>query len=265
VSWAVGLLHLAIGLMAIVLASLALVESIRSSRLTAHRHFGLALSALVTTAAAHYIVIGLDRSGPGQGAIGAQLTAAGLALLPVAVFLWLRVEAYLDGPGDRFLDGKPIWIPVLPSGVAGVTGAVLAIAWMHPPAVAGSWSNAVALRWLAVLPSILLVATSIAIGWSFLRGQQTRHAVLGGWSLSGLAVTLIFPTSAVSYATQALTVRPTLARSVVDWLGVPAALWFWYECRRLTGTVERSARRRTVTVPAQHARRPAPWAATDSG
>ncbi len=34
---------------------------------------------------------------------------------------------------------------------------------------------------------------------------------------------------------------------------------------RLTGTAERSAYRLTVTVPAQHAKRPAPWAARDPG
>lgn len=89
--------------------------------------------------------------------------------------------------------------------------------------------------------------------------------MLGGWSLSGLAVTLVFPTSAVAYATQSLTVRPTLLGSLVDWLGVPAALWFWRECRRLTGTAERAAFRQTVTIPAQRAMRPAPWAAFDPG
>lgn len=260
----VSLLYVAAGLIGILLALLALVESIRSARLATHRRFGLALTALVVTGAAHYIVAGLTRPGQAQGAQGPQLAALALTLLPVAVFFWLRVEAYLDGAGDRFHDGKPWWVSVLPSAVACGAGAVLVTAWMNPP-LARAGSDEVALPWLGVLPTLLLAATSLAIGWSLMRGQQTRGAVLGGWSLSGLAVTLIFPTSAVAYAVHALTVRPTFASSLVDWLGVPAALWFWRECRRLTGYAERAAYRPTVTIPAQRAMRPAPWAATDSG
>ncbi len=261
---AIIVFHLAIGLIAILFALLALVESLRSACLAAHRRFGLALSTLAATAAAHYVIAGLTGGDRAQGSVGPRFVAVALALLPVAVFFWLRVEAYFDGAGDRFLDGKPAWILLLPSLVAGVAGAVLVTAWMNPPPIMPE-STALGLRWLAVLPSILLVGTSIAVGWSLMRGQQTRHAVLGGWSMSGLAVTLIFPTSAVAYATQILTVRPTLLSSAIDWLGVPAAAWFWRECRRLTGVGRRSAMRHTVTVPAGQAKRPAPWATTDPG
>lgn len=264
-SRAVGLLHLTVGCIALLLSALALVESIRSARLAAHRRFGLALSALGTTAAAHYIVAVLSRSGQGQHADGPRLAALVLALLPVAVFFWLRVEAYLDGPGDRFLDGRPAWVSLLPAAIACGAGAVLVTAWMNPPPAARHGEPGVVLRWAGLLPSIVLVAAWLAIGLSLMRGQQIRRALLGGWSLSGVVVTLIFPTGAVAYATQALTVRPTMASIVVDWLGVPAALWFWRECRRLTGSLERTAHRHTVTVPAQRSQRPAPWAATDPG
>lgn len=257
-SRAVSLLSLALGLIAVLLASQALIESTRSLRLVGRRRFGLALSAFGATTAVHYFVLGVSGSGPASDAAGPQLAALLLTLLPVGVFCWLRVEAYLDGPGDRIVDGTPGWIAVLPSMAAGAAGAVLISAWRNPPP-AGSGAG-VAAQWLGILPSILLVATFSAIGWSLIRGQQTRHAVLGGWSASGLAVTLIFPTGAVVYATQALTVRPTLTSSLVDWLGVPAAVWFWRECRRLTGAVERQASRPVVTVPAQRSQRPAPWA-----
>lgn len=257
-------LHLAVSCLAILLAALAVVESIRSARVGSHRRFGLALSAMGFTAAAHYTVAAFARPDQVPAAEGAHVGVLALALLPVAVFFWLRVEAYLDGPGDRFHEGRPGWISLLPSAVACGAGAVLVTAWMNPP-LSGSGSGDIALRWLGFLPTILVMATSLAIGWSLMRGQQIRGAVLGEWSLSGLAVTLIFPTSAVAYAMQILTVRPTLVSSFVDWLGVPAALWFWRECRQLTGMAERAAYRQTVTIPAQDAMRPAPWAATDSG
>ncbi|MGB9376143.1 MAG: hypothetical protein WCB04_01375 [Mycobacteriales bacterium] len=257
-----SLLHLAIGAIALVLAFVAVVESIHSVRLDTHRRFGLALSALVITAAAHYIFAGT--AGIHRGAaLAPRLAALVLAFLPVAVFFWLRIEAYLDGPGDRFFAGRPGWIAVMPTVAATAGGAILVTAWMSPPP--GRDPGGVALRWLGVLPTILVAATSLAIGWSLVRGQQTRRAVLGGWSLSGLVVTMIFPTSAVAYLTQAIIVRPTLATGIVDWLGVPAALWFWRETRRLTGSAERAAHRHTITIPAQRLKRPAPWAASDAG
>lgn len=259
-----SLLHLGVGCIALLLAALAAVESTRSARLASHRRFGLALSALGIATAAHYGYAAFARPDQAQAAEPAHVAAIAILLLPVAVFFWLRAEAYLDGPGDRFHEGRPGWVMLLPGAVSCAAGAVLITAWMNPP-LSPSGSEDVALRWLSVLPTILVAATSLAIGWSLMRGQQTRRAVLGGWSLSGLAVTLIFPTSAVAYATHALTVRPTLMGSLVDWLGVPATLWFWRECRRLTGTAERMADRQTVTVPAQRSMRPAPWAASDKG
>lgn len=258
------ILHLAIALFAILLTAMAVIETTRSARLAAHRRFGLALSALGVATAVHFTVAAFTRPDQVGAAEGAHVAALTLTLLPLAVFFWLRVEAYLDGPGDRFLEGRPGWISLFPSAVACGEGGVLVTAWMNPPRWE-SGSGDVALRWLGVLPTLLVIATLLAIGWSLLRGQQIRRAVLGGWSLSGLAVTLTFPTGAVVYATHALTVRPTLVGSLVDALGVPAALWFCRECRRLTGTAERAGYRQTVTIRAQRSMRPAPWAATDSG
>lgn len=256
------LLHVAIACLAVLFAVMAVVESIRSAHLAAHRRFGFALSALTVSIAAHFTVAAVVRPDEVPTAEGPQVAALTLTLLPVAVFFWLRIEAYLDGPGDRFHDGRSGWISLLPTAVAGGAGAVLTTAWMNPP----RWESGsvdVAMRWLGVLPTLLVGATFLAIGWSLMRGQQFRRAVLGGWSLSGLAVTLAFPTAALAYATHALTVRPTLVSSLVDWLGVPAAVWFWRECRRLTGTSERAAHRQTLTIPAADAMRPAPWAAAE--
>jgi hypothetical protein len=78
----------------------------------------------------------------------------------------------------------------------------------------------------------------VMIGYFLLRTQLSSHAETGGWSLSGIALTIVFPTCAlmhvaflVDVAHGRYTVDPYTL--IIDWLSVPAAAYFLWVVRRL--------------------------------
>jgi hypothetical protein len=84
---------------------------------------------------------------------------------------------------------------------------------------------------MLVAPNILLVGIYSMIGYFLIRTQVANRRPLGGWSVSGLALALIFPTCAVMhavYAYYALTrgYPIALGGAAIDWLAVPAGLYF---------------------------------------
>ena len=77
-----------------------------------------------------------------------------------------------------------------------------------------------------MIPNILLVWLYMLIGWHLLRTQLRNHPGFGGWSVSGVSLTAVFPTCAVMHA--AWLVYALIGRYevdahglVVDWLSVP--------------------------------------------
>jgi hypothetical protein len=84
----------------------------------------------------------------------------------------------------------------------------------------------------------LLLVVYCVIGHYLLRTQIRNRPVLGGWSASGLALTLVFPTCGVMHAI--FTVYASIGRYdvdwhglVIDWLSVPAAVYFVWVVRAL--------------------------------
>lgn len=151
-----SLLHLAVGLIAILDHSQSGQEEHPFGSPCPRTGDSASPSATLGIAtAAHYVFAAFTRPDQAPAAEAPHIAALVLVLLPVAVFFWLRAEAYLDGPGDRFHEGRPGWITLLPSVVACGAGAVLVAAWMNPP-LSGYGSHDVALRWLGVLPTILV-------------------------------------------------------------------------------------------------------------
>jgi hypothetical protein len=87
-------------------------------------------------------------------------------------------------------------------------------------------------------PNLLLMALYCLIGWYLLRTQLRNRAPLGGWSVSGLSLTAVFPTCALMHAAwmlYALTGRYELEPHgmTIDWLAVPAAFYFLWVVRSL--------------------------------
>jgi len=88
------------------------------------------------------------------------------------------------------------------------------------------------------LPNLLLVAIYGCIAFYIARTQIHNRRPLGGWSLSGLSLAVIFPTCAAMhgvfafYALSGMYARDT-HHLVIDWLSVPAGLYFLYVVRSL--------------------------------
>jgi len=94
-----------------------------------------------------------------------------------------------------------------------------------------------ALSALAVF-NLGLVAVYMAIGWFLLRTQLRNRDPMGGWSLSGLCLSAVFPTCALMHGIYALySIRGVYAYDVhgmiVDALSIPAGLYFLWVVRGL--------------------------------
>jgi hypothetical protein len=104
-----------------------------------------------------------------------------------------------------------------------------------------AWAALASHRWSfdpRMVPNIHLVALYMMIGWYLLTTQLRHRGPLGGWSVSGLSLTCVFPTCAIMHAAWLL----YAARGVydldahglvIDWLSVPAAMYFLWVVRSL--------------------------------
>jgi len=210
-------------------------------------HFGLAWIAMAFTCGPHHLEHGLHL------ALGLR-TAGPLELASVVVgfpagVIWflLRLEAMAGGPGDRIIRGDAPGVRVLPA---------LSIAYAAAFAVVGV---------LVVLPprrfppmvsaNLLLMGLYGMIGWYLLRTQLETHRATGHWSLSGVALTLVFPTCALMHAAWvayqvAGRYEADVHSIVIDWLAVPAAAYFLWVVRGLyAGTVRDWNEATTGVVP----------------
>jgi hypothetical protein len=182
------------------------------------------------TCGPHHLVHGLHLLTAG-GPAGPLDLAVVLVGFPAGVtWFLLRVEAFRGGQGDRFLAGNPRWVLALPVlASAYVTALVVIIAetpahgWVHLGSVAAN---------------VVLVVLYSMVGWYLARTQLANRRPLGGWSLSGLSLTIVFPTCAVMHAIYAYYVLsgrygPAPQTDVIDWLAIPAAVYFLWVVRLL--------------------------------
>jgi hypothetical protein len=104
------------------------------------------------------------------------------------------------------------------------------------------------------------VLVSAAVGAVLLYAQVERRRILGGWSLSALSLTALFPSFAFAHATGALIERGTTVEMVLGALSLPAMLHFLWVVRRLHRSFEPSRRKRPLVGPAARTVRTSPWA-----
>jgi hypothetical protein len=193
-------------------------------------HFGLAWIAMAFTCGPHHLEHGLHVAIAGRNGGPLDLVAVLIGFPAGVAWFLLRLEALLGGRGDRFVSGTPFWVAAIP---------YLSIAYVGVLAVA----DVMVLRHGAHLgprdtPNILLLGIYSVIGYYLLRTQLSNRAHSSGWSISGLALTVVFPTCGLMHATFA-----TYASSarydvdvhglVIDWLAVPAAVYFVWVVRAL--------------------------------
>ncbi len=125
------------------------------------------------------------------------------------------------------------------------------------------WSAAAtqAARPSAFAFNAVLFAAYLLIGVLVVRTQVARRPMLGGWSLSGLAIGSVFATCAVTHLTSGLALAADAHTLVVDALSVPVALYFLWVVRSLHRNALRDWNRRPLVGRSARRRRPSPWSA----
>jgi hypothetical protein len=226
---AVAATNILLGLVYTSYGVMTIIDLKRGWRTSGLSHFGLAWIAMAFTCGPHHLEHGvhvaLQRNG---GPI--DLYAVLVGLPAGATWFYLRVEALAGGRGDRFISGTPRPVAVVPfvSGVYAVTLGVAAAAVLSSDAHFGP----------RLVPNLLLLGLYALIGYYLLRTQLQNRQPLGGWSVSGLALTLVFPTCGVMHAVYVLYASASRYEVewhglVIDWLSVPAAVYFVWVVRGL--------------------------------
>ena len=193
-------------------------------------HFGLAWIAMAFTCGPHHLEHGLHLLGGGRQPGLLELVAVVIGFPAGVVWFLLRVEAMLGGRGDRALSGVNRFVLGLPRLAAAYAVVFVISATLvsrdlvqFPPLVAAN---------------LMLVVLYMMIGWYLFRTQLATHAASGRWSLSGVSLTIVFPTCALMHgAWAAYQVAGRYEADVhtvfIDWLAVPAAAYFLWVVRGL--------------------------------
>jgi len=194
-------------------------------------HFGAAWLAMAFTCGPHHLEHGLHQIFAGRSGAGLEVLAL-LAGAPAGV-VWflLRIEALRGGRGDRPIRGTPAWVRALP-----YLGAVYV-------AALGAGILVVVRNGMTfdprMTPSVLLLGLYTMVGYYLLRSQLNRHAAEGGWSTSGISLTAVFPTCALMHVSWLVyasvgTYDIDWHLLTIDWLSVPAAIYFVWVVRSLS-------------------------------
>jgi hypothetical protein len=251
---AVAALNIALGLVYFQIGAMTAVEMRRNWRDMGWSRAGLAFVAITVTCGPHHFVHGIHVALEGRYAGGLDLVATVIGVPAGLAWFLLRVEAFRGGRGDRFIQGSPWWILALPTAFAVYVTAV--VMTMIDNGGAGARGLEMA------IPNILLIGVYAMICFYLTRTQLHNRRPLGGWSVSGLSLALIFSTCAVMHAVFAIyTLRgiyPADAHHVfVDWLAVPAGLYFLYVVRSLYRGDARDWNRMRAARQAPHEPAPA--------
>jgi hypothetical protein len=200
------------------------IEMKRDWRTFGFSHFGAAWILMAFTCGPHHLDHGLHVAAAGR--LGGPLDLLTVVIgLPVGVlWLGLRVEAFLGRRGDRFVPGDPRWLRAAPaaSGLYVAALAAVCVAVLAGPRVRPG---------LAVWANVILVVLYMAVGWFVLRTQLANRPSMGGWSVSGLCLSAIFPTCALMHGVWAVyAVAGRYAQDghglVIAWLSIPAGMYF---------------------------------------
>ncbi len=226
---AVAIVNLIIGLVYTSYGIITVRELAKGWRTVGPSHFGMAWAAMAFTCGPHHLAHAAH-VGFGQSASGLELAAVVIGVPAGVTWFLLRLEAIAGGPGDRPVIGDPLWVRALP-----LMGALYLVGFFVAVAVELAPSASFLPR---LVPNILLFVLYMLIGFALLRTQLATRATSDGWSLSGIALTIVFPTCALMHVAFLVDVvhgrySVDLHSLVIDWLAVPAAVYFLWVVRRL--------------------------------
>lgn len=210
---------------------MTLAEMRRDWKTMGWSHFGAAWVAMAFTCGPHHLAHGIHLAFEGRPPSGLDLVAVLVGLPFGVIWLLLRIEAFVGGRGDRFISGTPGWLLIAP------TAAAIYVTAMGAAALQTDAPNGVRFT-PTVLPNVLLMGVYITIGYFLFRTQLRNRPELGGWSVSGLSLGVVFPTCALMHGVfilQAMVGRYEydVHAFTIDWLGVPAGLYFLWVVRSL--------------------------------
>jgi hypothetical protein len=230
VTAACAALNIVLGLVYTSYGTMTAVEMLRNRRVMGFSHFGMAWIAMAFTCGPHHFVHGIHLAFEGRDAGFLDILVVAIGFPAGVIWFSLRLEAFIGGRGDRAIAGTPLWVALLPT-IAGVYVTALAAALLDLGAqsitlTAEVWAN------------IALVLLYTAVGYYCGRTQLANHRAMGGWSLSGLALTVVFPTCAMMHGVYAYYEATgfydaDVHNHWVDLLAVPAAIYFLWVVRAL--------------------------------
>lgn len=224
-------LHLLLGVAYTSYGIMTVAEMRRDWKTMGWSHFGAAWVAMAFTCGPHHLAHGLHLGFEGRSPSGLDLLTVLIGLPFGVLWLLLRIEAFTGGRGDRHISGTPWWLRAAPTLAAVYLTALIATA-LQVRAPNGFRIPA------TVLPNVLLVGVYFTIGYFLFRTQLRNHPALGGWSASGLSLGFVFPTCALMHGVFILETAAGRYEAdphglLIDWLGVPAGLYFLWVVRRL--------------------------------
>jgi hypothetical protein len=230
VSTAVAALNVVLGLVYLQYGTMTMLDMRRNWKTMGFSHFGAAWIAMAFTCGPHHVEHGLHIFAAGRAGGVLDLVAVAIGFPAGVAWFLLRVEAFRGGQGDRFIAGSPGWVLALPT-LAGVYVTAIVAAGL-------GFDGYAAERLILALPNVLLVGLYCTIGYYLVRTQLANRRPLGGWSASGLALAIIFPTCAIMHGVFALYVLTNTYDAdvhglMIDWLSVPAAAYFVYVVQAL--------------------------------
>lgn len=218
-----GIVYTSYGIMTV-------VDLARGWRKYGLSHFGLAWIAMAFTCGPHHLEHGLHLLAGPRSAGTLELVAVVVGAPAGVVWFLLRVEAMFGGRGDRVLAGDNRVVAAVPK---------LGWAYLAVFSVGAGWTLLSAKQFPPMVASnLMLVVLYSMIGWYLFRTQIATHAASGRWSLSGVSLTIVFPTCALMHG--AWIVYQVAGRYEADihtvmivWLAVPAAAYFLWVVRGL--------------------------------
>lgn len=229
-TYAVGMSNLILGTVYMSYGLMTLVDLKRGWQTRGFSHFGAAWVAMAFTCGPHHLEHGLHVLLSPRTAGPLDLAAVLVGAPAGVIWFLLRVEALAGGRGDRFISGTPRWLVVMPYVAALYVAMAIA-----GGAVVLSHGSRFTPR---MTPNVLLLAVYCLIGYYLLRTQIANRPDAGGWSVSGLSLGVVFPTCGlmhiffVAYAAEGR-YDVDWHGLLIDWLAVPAAIYFVWVVRAL--------------------------------
>jgi hypothetical protein len=210
-------------------------------------HFALAWLTMTFTCGPHHLAHGLHLLVGGRAGGGWELAAVLVGAPAGVTWFLLRIEAMRGGQGDRWFEGTPAKFRI---GVVAITAATLVlIGGLLVELSHGATFNP------RLSPNVLLIVLYVMIGYYLGVAQISNWRSTGRWSVSGLALTVVFPTCAVMhgawmvYASTGLYAADAHGR-VIDWLAVPSAIYFVWVVRAIARGALRDDDGMVVPLPA---------------